>query len=161
MLFGVPAALVAVTAAFPIAGGGLHLMNRFMPAMPPTAKVIAVLLLIHFATMMGHVMAGAEPAGCAGSADFLCGTPLEGIFGRAQGIEVSANPFKFAGSVLTLLRIMKDFTWYEYELLTASTNIVVMLWVWVVRVVVVGVALWMARQGLGIIAQAVGRFFGR
>ena len=161
VIFGVPGGLVAVTAAFPVVVGGLALMNRFLPFLPMVSRVIVVLLLVHFATMLGHIMAGAEPAVCAGSSDVLCGTPLEGIFGRAESTEVSANPFKFLGSVLTLMSILKGFTWYDYELLSSSGNVVVVLWVWGVRAVFMGVALWLLWQGLGIIAQAMGRFFGR
>ena len=161
VIFGVPGGLVAVTAALPVVGGGLALMNRFLPFLPMVSRVIVVLLLVHFATMLGHIMAGAEPAVCAGSSDVLCGTPLEGIFGRAESTEVSANPFKFLGSVLTLMSVLKGFTWYDYELLSSSGNVVVVLWVWGVRAVFMGVALWLLWQGLGIIAQAMGRFFGR
>ena len=62
VIFGVPGGLVAVTAALPVVGGGLALMNRFLPFLPMVSRVIVVLLLVHFATMPGHIMAGAEPA---------------------------------------------------------------------------------------------------
>ena len=59
------------------------------------------------------------------------------------------------------MSVLKGFTWYDYELLSSSGNVVVVLWVWGVRAVFMGVALWLLWQGLGIIAQAMGRFFGR
>ena len=160
-LFGVSAAFVVVAGAFPITLGGLALMNRFGPFIPTIAKVLAALLLVHFATMMGHFMAGAEPAACAGSSDFLCGTPLAGIFGRADGMELSANPFKFLGSIFGLLKMLKDFTLYDYGLLTESGNVLVMLWVWGVRAICMAIGLWMLVQFMGTISQAVGRLLGR
>ena len=118
-------------------------------------------LLLHLATTFGAVAASAQPAGCEGSRDFLCGTPLEGLFGRADEVSVSANPLRFAGSVLTLLRVMEGLTWYDYEILNESENVLVWLWVFLIKGFFLSLRLYLLWRTLGIIAQAVGRFFGR
>ena len=90
-----------------------------------TARVMMGILLLHVATTFGAVAASAQPPACEESRDFLCGTPLEGLFGRADEVSVSANPFRFAGSVLTLIGIMEGLTWYDYEILNVSENVLV------------------------------------
>ncbi len=126
-----------------------------------TAKVMVGILLLHLSTTFGAVAASAQPTACERSMDFLCGTPLEGLFGRADEVEVSANPFKFAGSVLTLIRVMEGLTWYDYEVLNESTNVIVGLWVFMVKGFFLCFRLYLFWRALGIISQAVGRFFGR
>lgn len=126
-----------------------------------TVKVMVGILLLQVATTFGAVAASAQPAACEGSRDFLCGTLLEGLFGRAEEVEVSANPFRFAGSVLTLFQVMRGLTWYDYEVLNESENVIVALWVFVVKGFFVCFRLYLGWRFLGIISQAVGRFLGR
>ena len=126
-----------------------------------TARVMVGILLLHVATTFGAVAASAQPAGWEESRDFLCGTPLEGLFGRADEVSVSANPFRFAGSVLTLIGIMEGLTWYDYEILNESENVLVRLWVFLIKGLFLCLRLYLLWRALGIIAQAVGRFFGR
>ena len=126
-----------------------------------TARVMVGILLLHVATTFGAVAASAQPPACEGSRDFLCGTPVEGLFGRADEVSVSANPFRFAGSVLTLIGIMEGLTWYDYEILNESEYVLVWLWVFLIKGFFFSLRLYLLWRALGIIAQAVGRFFGR
>ena len=124
-----------------------------------TAKVMFAALIIHLGTAFGVIAAGIETAGCAGSDNYLCGTPLAGLFDK--NVSISANPFKVSGSILTIMRSMGELTWYNYAALNESDNNLVQLYTWVVRAVFTSLSLYLLYRTAGTVANAVGRFFGR
>lgn len=126
-----------------------------------TPKILAGILLLHLATAFGVIAAGGETQACAGSSDFFCGTPLAGIFDRADALEVSANPFRFIGSVITFFSLVRGLVWYDYAVLNESGWTLVVLALFVIRLFLVVFTLYMLWRFLQVIAQTAGRFLTR
>ena len=124
-----------------------------------TARVIFAALLIHLATAFGVIASGVETAECAGSDNYLCGTPIADLLG--QEVRISPNPLKIAGTIIALFTTMSSLTWYRYAVLTESDNTLVQMYVWTVRAAFTSLALYLAYRAASVIATAVGRFFGR
>ena len=125
------------------------------------AKVMFGILLLHLFTFLGVFAVAGETGECAGSGNYLCGTPLAGLFEGAAKLGISANPFKVAGSILAVVGLMADLTWYDYAALNESTTELVLLYVWVVKAGFLCLRLYLLYRVGSVIANAVGRFFGR
>ena len=118
-------------------------------------------LLLHVFTHFGVLAANREPVECVESDNYLCGTPLADLFGHAARLSISANPFKVAQSMLAVVGIMGELTWYDYAVLNESSNEVVRMFVWVVKAGFICLRLYLLYRAGSVIANAVGRFFGR
>ena len=126
-----------------------------------TSRVILGCLIVHVATIIGAIIAGLDVGDCQASADLLCGTPLEGFIQSSSGAQTTANPFKFGAAFLSLLGVLAKLTWYNYEVLNASTNVIANLYYFLVQGIFVSIWLWTVWKAGSVMAQAVGRFFTR
>ena len=126
-----------------------------------TTKAILACLAVHFFTIIGGLMMGLDVGNCERSSDFLCGTPLSGFFGQSQGLQATANPFRFAGAVLKLMGVLLKLTWYNYEWLAASGYALVQMVYFMIKAAFAAVWIRVLWQSKGLLSQAVGRFFTR
>ena len=126
-----------------------------------TPKILAAILILHLATTFGAIAAGGLPSACEGSKDFFCGTPLDGLWDRADDVEVSPNPFRFGASVVKLLGVLQSLTWYDYEVLNQSDWTLAVIFVFAMKGAFTIFRLYILWRFLSIIAQTAGRFLGR
>lgn len=126
-----------------------------------TSRVILGCLIVHLATFIGAIIAGLDVGNCERSTDLLCGTPVEGFIHSSSGVQASANPFRVGAALMKLLGVLGKLTWYNYEVLNASTNTLANLYYFVVQAAFAAIWLFTIWKAGSVMAQAVGRFFTR
>ena len=125
------------------------------------ARVMFGILLLHLFTHLGVSAVGRETQECAESKNYLCGTPLDSLFEASGKLGISANPFKILGSMLAVVGVMGDLTWYDYAVLNESDSALVLLYVWVVKAAFVCLRLYLLYRFGAVLITVAGRILGR